>query len=123
MCLNCRNCTVYRLGFNRIQIHYCHIEDVHQSVRVHFNERYTSINLRRNLFRSRVTWRQFVLSGNFRISFQLLICRHFVANHCQVAVPHRVQTFRSLIFRVLCLLFPPPPAGTAILPEYIHYYG
>jgi hypothetical protein len=39
--------------------------------------------------------------GNFRISFQLLICRH-----CQVVVLHRVQACRSLILRVLYLLIP-----------------
>jgi hypothetical protein len=32
VCPNCRSCTVYSLGFNRIQIHRSHIEGVHQSV-------------------------------------------------------------------------------------------
>jgi hypothetical protein len=26
-------------------------------------------------------------------------------------------------FFAVFLYFPPPPGGTAILPEYIHYYG
>jgi hypothetical protein len=32
--------------------------------------------------------------------------------------------FALKLFKTCCLYrIPPPPGGTAILPEYIHYYG